>query len=560
MRGSGRVRGRVARERWRRWVGLLSAALALTVALAGCGGSGGASNAGGSGQGTAAGSGAPQNGGTVTIPIVADPTFNPWHPNAYVESVFVNRVLFDGLTKPGKDLSPAPDLATSWEPSKDGLSWTFHLRQGVQWHDGQPFTADDVAFTFDQIVLNPKLAANGASYFKAVKDVVAVDPSTVVFHLNRPFAALPAYLAYNAGILPKHIFEGKDPWTLASFNKEHPVGTGPFMLQSYTPGQDVVLVRNPDYFGGAPHLDKLVFKILPDPNAQLAQALSNEITIFTLDDKSAVDRVKAAKNLVIRPETQVQFYWLALNQANPLFTDVRVRQAILYAIDRKAIIASVEKGYATVANAPISPALKKYYDPSLAGLYPYDPAKARQLLAEAGWTQTNADGVLVKDGKPFHFVLDVGLKGDVLPVSQLVQQYLRKVGIDAQLNSMEWNAFIQKDVVQRSYDATINWWVYPADPDVLPFFISSAAGKGNNIPGYKDAKLDQLLVAGEQTSDPQARVEVYRRLQQYMAQTLPYVFLWFPQEVQVRNVRLHGVPDLGLRDAMEYVNEWWLSK
>ncbi|MDI3317778.1 MAG: ABC transporter substrate-binding protein [Bacillota bacterium] len=547
-----------------RWMRVVPVALALVLVLGACGGPGGGSGGGGAqgnaGQGGGSAPGAPQNGGTVTIPIVADPTFNPWHPNAYVESVFVNRVLFDGLTKPGKDLSPAPDLATSWEPAKDGLSWTFHLRSGVKWHDGQPFTADDVAYTFNQIVLNPKLAANGASYFKAVQEVTAVDPTTVVFHLKRPFAALPAYLAYNAGILPRHIFAGKDPWSLTSFNKEHPVGTGPFKLQSFTPGQDVVLVRNPDYFGGAPHLDRLVFKVLPDANAQIAQALSGEIGIFTLDDKASVDRIKAARNLVVRPETQVQFYWLALNQENPLFRDVRVRQAMLYAIDRPAVIQAVERGYAQVANAPISPALKAYYDPGLASLYPYDPAKARQLLAEAGWKETGADGILVKDGKPFRFTLDVGLKGDVQPVSQLVQQYLRKVGIDAQLNSMEWNAFIQKDVVQRNYDATINWWVYPADPDVLPFFISSAAKTGNNIPGYKDPKLDQLLIRGEQTTDPQSRVEVYRQLQAYMAETLPYVFLWYPQEVQVRSVRLHGVPDLGLRDAMDYVNEWWLSR
>src|SRR5512142_1179305 len=174
-----------------------------------------------SGQAT----GAPVSGGTVTIPIVADPTLNPWSPNAFVESVFPNRVLFDGLTKPGKDLAPAPDLADSWSASSDGLSWTFKLHPGVKWSDGQAFSAEDVAFTFNDVVLNKTLGANGAGNFSAVKSVTAVDATTVRFDLTRAFAALPSYLAYNAGILPKHVLSS-DPLKNASFNKGTPVSTG----------------------------------------------------------------------------------------------------------------------------------------------------------------------------------------------------------------------------------------------------------------------------------------------------------------------------------------------
>lgn len=543
---------------WRRsGVALMVALLMLSLAATGC--SGGGQKPAPGNEGKPASDAGPQKGGTVTLPIVADPVFDPWHPNAYVESVFVNRVLFDSLTKPGKDLSPAPDLATSWEPSKDGLTWTFHLRNGVKWHDGQPFTADDVAFTFNEIVLNKKLGANGSSYFKAVDKVEVTGPQTVVFHLNRPFAALPSYLAYNAGILPKHIFAGQDPWKLTSFNKENPVGTGPFKMAKYTSGQSVELVANPDYFGGAPLLDRLVFKVLPDPNSQIAQALSNDISIFILDNNAAVDRIKSANNLAIYPEDVTRFYWLSLNQQNPLFTDVRVRQAMLYAIDRPTIIKTVDKGYATIANSPISPALKTYYTPDVTP-YDYNPQKAKELLAQAGWKDTDGDGIVDKDGKPFRFVMDVGKKGDLEAVSQMAQQYLKAIGMDVQLNTLEWNALVQKDVVKRDYDATINWWVYPNDPDVLPYFHSSTAGTGNNIPGYKDKQLDKLLEAGEAAVELKDRQQVYRELQKYMSDTQPYVFLWFPKEIQVRNNKLQGVPELGLRDAMHYVNEWWLKK
>jgi peptide/nickel transport system substrate-binding protein len=502
--------------------------------------------------------GAPVAGGTVTIPIVADPTLNPWSPNAFVESLFVNRVLFDGLTKPGKDLAPAPDLAASWTTSADGLSWTFKLREGVKWSDGKPFTADDVAFTFNDIVLKPDLGAQNRGNFSAVTSVTAVDPTTVRFDLSRKFSALTSYLAYNSGIVPKHVLSA-DPLKTNSFNKGIPVSTGPFKVEKYTSGQSVSLVRNENYFGTKPYLDKLVFTVVPDANTQIAQALSGDLSIMILDDKAAVARVKSAGNLAVVSRPLVQYYWLALNQTDPRFTDVRVRQAFVHAIDRQAIIKSVELGYGSIANSAITPALKAYFDPSLSSKYPYDPQKAKDLLAAADWTP-GAGGVLTKDGKPFQFTMDVGQKGVLEPVNALIQQDLKKVGVVADLNTMEWNSYIQKVVVRREYTASVNWWTYPSDPDVFPYYASSAAGKGFNIPGFKDAKLDDLLIQGQGASDLEARKAVYKQLQSYMSETLPYLFLWYPDEVDVLSTSLQGVPELGLRDAMHYVGEWWLAK
>jgi peptide/nickel transport system substrate-binding protein len=236
-----------------------------------------------------------------------------------------------------------------------------------------------------------------------------------------------------------------------------------------------------------------------------------------------------------------------------------VRQAIEYAIDRKAIIQAIEKGYGSVANSAIVPALKAYYDPSQESKYPFDSQKATALLLEAGWTP-GPDGTLQKDGQPFSFTMDVGQRGVLQPTNELIQQNLKKVGIQADLNSMEWNSYIQKVVVTRDYTATVNWWVYPNDPDVLPYYASSAAGKGFNIPGFKDAQLDDLLTQGQKTSDPAERKKVYAQLQAYMADNLPYNFLWYPQEIDIVSDNLQGVPDLNLRDSMHYVNEWSLKK
>jgi peptide/nickel transport system substrate-binding protein len=337
------------------------------------------------------------------------------------------------------------------------------------------------------------------------------------------------------------------------------VSTGPFKVESFNAGQSVVLARNDAYYAGKPALDKLVFKVVADANTQIAQALSGELQIMILDNKAAVDRLKGAKGLSVQPRTLVQYYWLALNQTDPRFQDLKVRQAIEYAIDRNAIIQAIEKGYGSVANSAIVPALKAYYDPSLENRYPYDPVKAAALLQEVGWAP-GADGVLAKDGAPFSFTLDVGQRGVLQPTNELIQQNLKKVGISADLNSMEWNAYIQKVVVNRDYTATVNWWVYPNDPDVLPYYHSSAAGKGFNIPGYKDQALDDLLTAGQKTSDTAARKPIYTQLQAYMADNLPYNFLWYPQEIDVLSDNLQGVPDLNLRDAMHYSNEWSLKK
>ncbi len=500
----------------------------------------------------------PQEGGKVSIPIVADPTFNPWHPNAFAESNLINRVLFSGLTKPGKDLLPAPDLATDWETSQDGLEWTFNLRDDVLWHDGEKFTAEDVVYTFNEITLNKDLGANNASYFKDVKEVELVDEYTVKFLLESPVAALPAYLGFNTEIMPKHIFEGKDPWELTSFNKESPIGTGAFKLKKYTSGQNVVLERNDDYYGDKALLDEVEYKVLPDANTHIAQILSGELSIFSLDDLASIDRIEAADNVDVYARDTTRFFWLILNQEIEEFQDKKLRQAILHSIDRQNIIDTVLKGYGTIADAGIAPALQEYYTDDVTR-YDYDPEKAKELLAEAGWTDSDGDGIVDKDGEPLAIDFSIGIQGDLEAVAQMVQQYLVEVGIDVTLNTLEWNTMIQDVVVDRNYEMTLNWWRYPADPD-LTAYMHSENVQGNNIPSYKNKEMDKLLDAGAQVADIEERKEIYTEAQEFMAEELPYLFLWYPQEAQVRINELQGVPELAFGDAIYYINEWYIEK
>lgn len=543
----------------KKYTALLAMMLIAILVIAGCSNGGGKTNPEDDNNKESSNeSGEAKPGGKVSIPIVADPTFNPWHPNAFAESNVINRVLFSGLTKPGLDLDPVGDLAEKWETSEDELEWIFYLRDDVLWHDGEKFTAEDVAFTFNEITLNSELGANSSSHFLSVSTVEVVDEFTVKFVLEKPLAALPAYLSFNTEILPKHIFEGEDPWELTSFNKSNPVGTGPFKMKSYTSGQNIVLERNEDFYGDVALLDEVEYKILADANTHIAQLLSKELSIFALEDTSAIERIKKSKDIVIEARETPRFYWLIVNQKLEQFQDVKVRQAILHGVDRQNIIDIVLQGYGTIADAGISPALEAYYTDDVVR-YDFDPERAKELLAEAGWTDTDGDGIVDKDGKPFKINFEIGIQGDLEKIAQLIQQNLIAIGLDVTLDAMEWNTMIQEVVVKRDYEMSLNWWRYPPDPDLSAYMHSASMDSGFNIPAFSSPELDSLLEQGAETSDVEERKKIYLEAQKVMAQELPYGFLWYPQEAQVRIDTLKGVPNLGFGDALHYINEWYLE-
>lgn len=533
----------------------------LGLLLAACGGGsapagdqgGGAPGASDPGEPASEG---PRSGGTVVIPIVDDPIFNPHHPNHFVESVMVTRVLFNGLTKPGKDLQPSPDLAEDWTISDDGLVWTFHLRKDVKWHDGEPFTAEDVRFTFMDVVLNPDVAAGSRSHFHNVAEVVVVDDHTVEFHLSEPMASLPAYLAYNAGILPSHVLKGTDVMNNAGFNKGKPVGTGPFKLADYVSGQHVVLERFDDYFAGKPLLDQIQYRVLPDANTQLSQLLTGELSIVIVENASNVERLENEAGIRIDATPQLNYVWLAANTSREPFGDARVRQALSYALDRPAMIQNILRGYGREATGPISPALEHYYNPDVTR-YPYDPDRARALLAEAGWEDTDGDGYVERNGQTLEVALTVPKANIMEPLATLVQQYFEAVGVKTVMDPVEFNVFVADRLVPRAFDVMVGWWVTPPDPDILGYYHSNAAMGGNNVPMYADPELDELLEQGQAVGDPDRRKEIYDRVQEILADQVPYIYIWYPDEIVARRAGLEGVPAIGFRDALQHAHEWY---
>ncbi len=496
----------------------------------------------------------------LTLATNADPTLNPWSPGAVIESNLINTILFDQLTRYSPDdLSPSPALATDWVADEDGLAWTFTLRDGVVWSDGEPFDAADVAFTFNDVVLDPELGAQSASQFSSIETVEIVDDLTVRFVLNTPFSALPYYLASFAGIVPEHVLgDAENPLTVASFNKQTPVTTGPFRVAEFVPGSYVRLEANPLHWAGEPKIAGIVFRIIADPNTQVAQALAGELDIVTRLSASLAEGVERSPELEVLRQSQNLFYWVALNQEDPRFQDVLVRRALLSALDREAMINAVLQGYGQVATGPVAPLLGALYNGDVA-TYPYDPEEAGRLLDEAGWTLGD-DGVRRKDGEPLEIEVPTGQFGYLVPATLLMQQYWEELGIVVDVQVMEWNAYIQQVVVNRDYQASLAWWSMPPTADVAPYFSCDAVGSGNNIPNYCSAELDELMRAGRRAITEEDQIEAYDAMQVFTAEELPYLFLWYPDILTAKRTSLQGFPEINASTAFQHAVDWYVAR
>ena len=500
------------------------------------------------------GGGAAANGGTIRIALINDPILNPVvAPD--IGSVMVNKVLFPGLVRPDEELRPVPDLATDWTASDSGRTWTFHLRPGVRWHDGVAFSAEDVKFTFDQ-VLDLASGSRLRSDFAAIEGVDVVDSLTVRFRLKAPFAPLLTLLGYNAGILPRHVLQGTRLADATAFNRAAPVGTGPFRVERVEPGVSVTLVRYAGYHGEAPAVERIVFRIVPAVNVQVAQLRAGELDFITIEPAN-IGTLREAPGVRLLQVPVVQHWYVGFNVASPLFASPAVRRALVYAVNREAIVTGVLKGYADVPRGTIPVALRDYYDSTLA-VVPYAPDSARALLAQAGWT-AGPDGRL-RDaaGRPFAFELLVDKGNPTREQAALaVQQDLQRVGIEVTLRTLEFAALVRDRILPGKFEADLIWWTTPPDPDQYAFY---ATGQDNNHVRWSNRRADSLLALGRATTDADHRRQVYREFQALERDDPPVLVLFYPREIQAVSARLLGVPRLGIRDALRYSERFRVSR
>lgn len=480
------------------------------------------------------------------IALINDPILNPViAPD--IGSVMANKVIFAGLVRPDEQLRPTPDLAVRWEVADDGKAYTFYLRPGVQWHDGASFTAHDVKFTFDRI-LDLGSGSRLRSDFAAIDGVDVVDSLTTRFRLKAPFAPLLTLLGYNAGILPEHKLRGQTLTEAVAFNRHHPIGTGPFAVERVEPGASVSLVRFDRYYGSRPALDRVIFKVVPDLNVQVAQLRAGELDLITIEPAN-LPSVEGARGIAVTQVPIVQHWYVGFNNADPVFASPIVRRALSYAVDREAIIAGVLKGYADAPRGTIPLALADFFADSVPS-FPYAPDSARELLARAGWTP-NAQGQLVNTaGELFRFELLVDKGNPTREQSALaVQQDLQKLGITVDLRTMEFAALVRDRVLPGKFQANLIWWTTPPDPDQFAFY---ATGQDNNHVRWSNRVADSLLSLGRATVDPARRRAIYQSFQRVERDDPPVLVLFYPREIQAATARLRGLPRLGIRDALRH--------
>ena len=470
--------------------------------------------------------------------VVYGTTFQPNTLNPITAPDIVSRsmieMIFDGLVSADDRLQIRGELATDWTVSPDGKEWTFHLRKGVKWHDGRDFTADDVKFTYDTVIDPNTKPTVAKSDYADLRQVDVVDPYTVRFYLSKPNAAFLSRLVL--GIAPKHLLEGQDLAT-ASFNYQ-PVGTGPFILESWSRGEKVVLRANPTYFGGKPHIDQLTWKIVPDSSMLAIQALNGEVDGAPIYSPADVAAVRSSGKMTLYESLEGNTQ-ISLQLKNPLFQDVRVRRALAYGIDVPTLIDKVMMGAAVPATSDILPG-SWAYNPNVA-TYPYNPAKARALLAEAGWVQ-GSDGILTKDGRRFSISLmtDAGHKARE-QVMMAVQQYWADLGIEVNVGVQERNSFVMQRVLKGDFDAVLLQSSVQIDPDLSRRFHTNSIQNGQNFLNYSNREVDRLLERALLTSDTEERKQSYYEVQRTMAEDLPQIPLFHPKTTYAFKPSLTGI-------------------
>ncbi|OHB24769.1 MAG: peptide-binding protein [Desulfuromonadaceae bacterium GWC2_58_13] len=451
----------------------------------------------------------------------------------------INGLVYNGLIRYNKDLILEGELAESWEISEDNLTITFHLRKGVLWHDGVPFTSADVLFTYN-VYIDPKTPTAYAESYKQVARAEAPDLYTFRVTYDKPYA--PALGSWGVSIMPKHLLEHTE--ITKSPLSRMPVGTGPFRFVEWKPGETLVLESNPDYFEGQPYIRRVLYRIIPDLSTQFLELQSGGLDFMGLTPiqyQTQTDTLAFKRRFEKYRYLAFGYTYLGYNLNRPLFQDKRVRQAIAHAIDKQEIIDGVLLGLGQVATGPYKPDTW-VYNPDVRR-YPHDAAKAKALFAEAGWRDSDGDGILDKDGQKFSFTIVTNQGNDLRVKSgEIIQRRLQEVGIEVKLRVIEWASFLKEFINPGNFEATILAWSGSPEPDQYDIWHSSKTGPRElNFIRFKNPEVDELLEKGRRTFDQQERKACYDRFQAILAEEQPYTFLYVSEALPVVARRFRGV-------------------
>ncbi|MEM3062452.1 MAG: ABC transporter substrate-binding protein [Nitrososphaerota archaeon] len=412
-----------------------------------------------------------------------------------------------------------PGLAISWEASEDAKTWTFKLRKGVKFHDGTPFNAEAVKFTIDR-VLDPQSKSPLSQDFRDnVESVEVVDEYTVVFHLKNPLASFLDRIIRNQGAMivsPTAVKKYGDDFS------NHPVGTGPFMFKEWIPGERVVLVKNPDYWGGAPIIDTLIFKPMPESAAQVAALQAGQVDVILSIPKESLEILEKDPNVLVLKMPGYTTFGIVFNCESEFFMDKRVRQALNYAIDKNEIVNALFKGMGVRIYSPLPSASWAYTED--VNKFEYNPEKAKALLEEVGW-KPGPDGILEKDGKKFSFVCITQEGKEAEDLVTAVQSYLKKIGIDMKIQIFEYGTWVDM-LVTHQFDAGYIWWAAGAgDPDhYFPFLFYSTGWANCGL--YSNSKVDELIIKVSQTPSFEERKKLAAEAQKLIVDDVAWIHFY----------------------------------
>lgn len=495
-------------------------------------------------------------GGVIQIPLATTPgSLNPILPGELAQNI-IGWTLNSALTAINPwTIELEPYLAESWEVNDSLTEWTFHLHENARWHDGEPVTAEDVKFTFDRI-RDPEEGATNFADFAGVTAIDVLDPLTVRITLAEADAWFADRLALGGSeIIPQHVLQDFERLSDAvAFNNTAPIGSGAFKLKTAVPGSYYELEANEDFFLGRPNLDGIIFKVVPDGNTRVTELLTGQLDYVDIEPVQ-LNAVRNNPRITVNTFDSLGYQLLAWNLLKPMFQDVKVREAMMYAVDRRAIAETVSPGLGYLNDTYIPESIEWISQPDVP-FREYDPEKALELLAEAGWTK-NSSGILEKDGETFSFSILVD-RGDVQreQMGLILQQYFNDLGMEAEYVLAERGGRWLEETRARTFEIRLAAFPMPSIDWAQRLYTTDGPF---NSQSYSNARIDELFAGVLGTIDREEQAALLLEIQETLYADPPNMLLLYRERMTASNSRLGNVPPNNIKDAMPYAYLFYLS-
>lgn len=466
--------------------------------------------------------------------------------------------IFNKLIKYDKNLDLAPELAEKWVISSDQKTLTFFLKKNLKWADGQSLTSDDVLFTW-ALITDEKTRTPYGSDYKLVDKAEALDPLTFRVIYKKAYApALDSWASLQ--ILPKHILKDED--INHTFFSRKPTGSSYYKLGQWSNGEKLTLASSKSSVLGEPNIKELTSRFIPDTSSQFLELIADNIDLMNINPiqyaRVIPSRPDIKKKLELYKELGNNYTYLGFNLKHRPFNDIKVRQAINYAIDKQEMIDGVLLGLGEPVASPYKPGTR--WSNNKLQPYAYDKDKALKLLNEAGFKDINHDGILEKDGKPFTFEILTNQNKQREMTAVLIQRRLKDVGIDVKIRVIEWASFVNQFIKTGDFDAVVLGWSLSLDPDQYNIWHSSQQKPGQfNFIGYNNKEVDQLLEDGRTELNPEKREKIYHEFSKILLNESPIVYLYAGYGLTAINKRIKGIMSPAPPAGISYNSfEWFI--